>query len=80
MALMEITSRTAWMTVLLLGVPVSLGFFRVPALARAGSPVRSARPWVLTGHTVTGLALPLPVFAHAWASMKVPRHLRNERR
>lgn len=47
----------AWMTVLLLGAQVSLGSFRVPALARAGSPVRSARAWVLTGHTVIGLAM-----------------------
>ena len=37
------TSRTAWMTVLLLGALVSPGFFRVPAWARAGSSVRSAR-------------------------------------
>jgi hypothetical protein len=57
MGLMEITSRTAWMTVLLLGAQVSLGFFRVLALARAGSPVCSPRAWVLTGHTVIGLAM-----------------------
>lgn len=57
MELIEITSRTVRMTALLLGAQVSLGFFRVPALARAGSPVRSARARMLTGHTVAGAAV-----------------------
>jgi hypothetical protein len=30
------------------------------------------RAWILTGHTVIGLALPLLAFAHARSSMKLP--------
>jgi hypothetical protein len=79
MGLIEITSRTARMTALLLGAQVSLGFFRVPALARGGSPVRPARARMLTGHTVIGLALPSLAFAHAWSSMKLPGIRQQER-
>jgi len=72
MGSVEITSRTAWMTVLLLGVRASLGLLRVPALPAAGNSVRSARAWVMTAHVVIGLVLPPLAFAHGWLSMKLP--------
>jgi hypothetical protein len=72
MGLVEITSRTAWMTVLFLGAQASLGLLLVHALPAAGNSSRSARTWVLTVHAVLGLALPPLAFAHGWFSMKLP--------
>jgi hypothetical protein len=69
---MEITSGTAWMTALLLGVEASLGLLRVRALTAAGHLVRSSRAWALTGHTVIGLTVIALAFLHAWFSMKLP--------
>ena len=70
--MVEITSRTAWMTVLLLGAQASLGLLLVRALPAAANSLRSVRTWVLTVHAVIGLALPPLVLAHGWFSMKLP--------
>ena len=72
MSLVEITSRTAWMTVLLLGAQASPGLLRVRALPAASISDLSARARVMTAHAVIGLALPSLAFAHAWFSMKLP--------
>lgn len=68
----EISSRTAWMTVLLLSVQVSLGLFQARTLTAAGKSARSTRVWALTGHTIIGLSLLPLAFAHACFSMKLP--------
>lgn len=72
MGLVEITSRTAWMTVLLLGAQASLGLLRARALPVAGNSLRSVRAWAMTAHAVLGLVLPTLAFAHGWFSMKLP--------
>lgn len=68
MGSLGITSLTAWITALLLGVQGLLGLCRVRASAAAGS----ARTWALTGHTIIGFVLSPLAFAHAWFSMKLP--------
>ena len=68
----EIANRAAWITALLLGAQASLGLIRVRVLSRADNSIRRARAWVLTGHAVIGLALPLLALAHGWFSMKLP--------
>ena len=72
MGLAEITSRTARVTVLLLGAQASLGLLRVRAWLATGNSLRSAHTWVLTAHAVIGLALPPLALAHGWFSMRVP--------
>lgn len=65
----EITSRTAWITALLLGLQASLGLFRVRAVPSA-YPVW--RRWVLVDHVAIGVALPVFSFLHVWFSVKQP--------
>lgn len=62
------TTLTAWITALLMGVQALLGLFCV----RASAAARSARTWALAGHATIGLVLPARAFAHAWFSMKLP--------
>jgi len=67
-----ITSRTAWVVVLLLVMQASLGLFRVRALPATSASAFRARAWLLTAHAIVGFVLLPLTLMHARNSMRLP--------